>query len=441
MSLEALKINVKEEKKLAEKLIFLTNQAYQTKTPRERKILEDAINSTINQIGILNNSLPELIAGISLAKKLPAAGLKRKKAKKAELISVSYETPDKEKKFIAIKKADREKYAKELSISDYSIKQLKKKKVIPKKAKVEFRKPSFYTKISNKFFAGFVSKSIKKGGFKKIGLDLRRANLNVTLNSYVSMLFFSVFLSFVIAVILMAFFLFFSLSIEPPFLIPVKEDILLRLLKVIWIVPGLPILVFLSFYFYPSTERDSLSRKIEYELPFVTIQMSAIASSGVEPSNIFKIIAMGEEYPNIKKEAKKIMNEINLYGYDLVNALKNIARASPSKKFAELLNGFSTTITSGGSLTEFLNKRADTLLFEYKLVRERYTKTAETFMDIYISVVIAAPMMFMLLLILMSMGNIGLEISIKILTLLIVVVVALINVIFLIYLHLSQKKF
>jgi archaellum biogenesis protein FlaJ (TadC family) len=42
----------------------------------------------------------------------------------------------------------------------------------------------------------------------------------------------------------------------------------------------------------------------------------------------------------------------------LVNALKTASENCPSKKLAELYNGITTTITSGGDLSEFFDKRA-----------------------------------------------------------------------------------
>jgi len=248
-------------------------------------------------------------------------------------------------------------------------------------------------------------------------------------------------LSFFIAVILTVFFLFFSISFTFPFVHRTSVDILLRIPQVIWMIPLFPLLAFISLYFYPYAERNAVEGQIDYELPFATIQMAAIAGSDIEPSNIFGIIALSKEYPFIKKEAKKLMNQINLYGYDLVTSLKNVADSSPSKQWAELLNGIATTIKSGGDLGKFFNKRAESMLFEYRLKREKATKAAETFMDIYISVVIAAPMLMMLLLIMLSITNLGFNLTIPALTLIIVSAVSLINIVFLAFLHVNQKKF
>jgi flagellar protein FlaJ len=184
-------------------------------------------------------------------------------------------------------------------------------------------------------------------------------------------------------------------------------------------------------------ERKSLENKLDAELPFATIHMSSISSSLVEPSKIFSIIVATKEYPNLSKEFIKLLNDINIYGYDLVTALRNRSFNSPSKKLAELFSGLSTTITSGGHLPDFFEKRSQTLLFEYRLEREKQSKAAETFMDIYISVVIAAPMILMLLLMMMRISGLGLSLSTGMITIIMVLGVTLINILFLTFLHLK----
>ena len=191
-------------------------------------------------------------------------------------------------------------------------------------------------------------------------------------------------------------------------------------------------------YIYPSLERKSSEHKIDQELPFAAIHMAAISGSMIEPSRIFKILITTEEYGAIRKEFTKLINEINVYGYDLVSALRNSAYNSASKKLGELFNGVATTISSGGNLPNFFEKRAQSLLFDYRLEREKYTRTAETFMDIYITVVIAAPMIFMLLLMMIKISGLGIGISGQMITLLMILGVVGINILFLTFLHLKQ---
>ncbi|KKL09841.1 hypothetical protein LCGC14_2561810, partial [marine sediment metagenome] len=75
-----------------------------------------------------------------------------------------------------------------------------------------------------------------------------------------------------------------------------------------------------------------------------------------------------------------------------------------------------------------------------KLEREKNIRADETFMDIYISVVIAAPMILMLLLIIIQISGIGISLSISAITVLMVLAVTTINILFLTFLHIRQGK-
>ena len=169
--------------------------------------------------------------------------------------------------------------------------------------------------------------------------------------------------------------------------------------------------------------------------------MSAISGSGIEPSEIFKIIGFSKEYPYLRREIRKVLNQINLYGYDLLTALTNVSKSSPSAKLSELFSGLATTIGSGGGLQNYFEKRAESLLIDYRLEREKYTKVAETFMDIYISVVIAAPMILMLLLVMMSITGFQSGFTPQQITLLIIGVIAIINTLFLVFLEAKQPTY
>jgi len=434
--IQKLRTNVIEEKKILERISSLQNQRHDLEIRglnKEKENLDRTIKSLENQLKIVNNSIPKIVKEITLAKKIPKAPSKKKNKEEAEVI--------KEGKVFLIK-GDKERFLKELKISEDSLKQVKKeRRVVEQESIKEFKKASFYGKISNRLFLNISNRLIGRGIFDKLKLDLKKANFTVLLTTYISMMLLSVVLSIFLGLLIWIILIFFPISFETPFISMRAEGFLMAIIENFAFVIALPLLTFVSFYFYPSAEKKSIAKKIERELPFAAIHMSAIASSGVEPSEIFRIIALSKDYVQTGLEAKKIMNQINLYGYDLVNALQNISRATPSKRLSELLNGLGTTINTGGSLTDFLDKRSESLLFEYKIEREKYTRTAETFMDIYISVAIAAPMLMMLLLVMIVVTGLGLGMGINSLTLLIISIVIVINIVFLGFLHLKQPGF
>lgn len=307
-------------------------------------------------------------------------------------------------------------------------------KIIQKREK----KPSKYIDISNKFFFKQAKSLAKKEMFSSLDRDLIKANLQIIPQSYISMILFTTFLSLIAAFFVFLFFMFFNFGAKFPLITLANEGLGTRFVKVFWILFIIPIATFLLMYIYPSLERKNNETKINQELPFATIHMASISGSMINPSKIFSILATTQEYPAMEKEFVKLMNEINVLGYDLVTALRHSAFNSASDRLGELFNGLATTITSGGNLPIFFEKRAQSLLFEYRIEKEKYTKSAETFMDIYISVVIAAPMILMLLMMMMKISGLGISISTALITVIMVIGVSIINIVFLTFLHLQH---
>jgi len=443
MALENLKQNILIEKELVKEIIVFNSQLISLeklypyeKREDERRMLIKAMNSSFERLRIINDSIPAVLDGISPFKKLT-----EKEVEVKGLVKISYAPEDTtEKMSVTVSEKDKERFLTELALSRETLKRLKKGS---KEKKVEFvalKKASTFAKISNKLFLSFSTRLFDRGKLKKLNSYLRKANMPFLVTTYMSITLFSGVLALAAGIIIFILSLFFTLTLEVPFII-VYSPSWLEILRNFSIVILLPAATFISLYFYPYFEGKSVEGKINQELPFVTIHMSAVAGSGIEPTQIFKIITFGEEYVNTKKELKKIINQVNVYGYDLITALKNTARETSSRKLSELLNGIATTISGGGSLSEFLDKRAETLLFEYRLEREKNTKTAETFMDIYISIVIAAPMIMTLLLVLIVVSGISMGLSLSSLTVVIISIVALINILFLVFLHLSQPSY
>ncbi len=326
-----------------------------------------------------------------------------------------------------------------IGLEKETVKRLRKKIEESKKVEKIKKDSSEYSKFANKLFSKSSRDLLGKSTFEKLQMELIQANLNFTPVGYISIILLTTLISVGVAGFLFLFFLFFDFGATLPIITRATDPILERFIKVFWILFLLPVLTFLVMYIYPSLERKAAENKINSELPFATIHMAAISGSMVNPVKIFEIIILTKEYPALEKEFTKMINEINIYGYDLVSALKNTSKNSPSKRLSELLNGVATTINSGGDLVKFFDKRSETLLFDYKIQQQKGAKAAETFMDMYISLVIAAPMILMLLMMIMKISGLGVSMSIPMISLSIILGVVIINVVFLSFLQLKRS--
>lgn len=429
--IDEIKNNLATELSMVRELHAFVSRAA-TVSPNEQRILLEAARSISERVRLLNRSVGALLESLSAVQRLPGPDTPTG----VERINLHHSPIP-----IAIKSVDKEKYLRELSISESLLKKLKKHTEVAERVE-DYKRPNAYVQLANRLFLRLSTSWLERGSFKDLNLDLRKANLNILTSSYISTILLSVLLSFLVGLACTVFFLFFTPSLAPPFLLLIQEGYLIRFTKVVWFALLIPLATFSFLYLYPALERKSLARQIDSELPFVVIHMGSIAGSGVEPTQIFKIVGLSRDYKHTRGEIRKLLNQVNVYGYDLITALKNVARLTPSTRLAELFNGLATTVSSGGDLKTFFEKRAESLLLNYRLEREKFSKVAETFMDLYISVVIAAPMILLLLLIMISVSGVNIAgLQPQQMTVLILLVVAAVNVIFLWLITLKQPNY
>jgi flagellar protein FlaJ len=372
--------NINEEKRLLE---LIQGHNLQVK--------KDMTSKVLNQIGILNKVVMDIANGPETLGKL-------KKVKNLDDSGAVY-----------VSTSDKSRYLKQKKII-YSIleKDSGEKQVFG---------GNFYIRISTKLFKKPTQRIFPY--FKDLADDLKAANMPLITTTYISMMLFSTSLCFMLGILLS---LVFGLSY-------------------LWSILVLPLMCFFLFYTYPSAKSSEIDKRINYELPFATIHMGAIAGSNIGPVKLFEIIGSSEEYPNVGFELKKVLNQVVVFGYNVSNSLKNVASRTRNTKLAELLGGIATNINSGGELKSYLEKKSESFLVDYKLERKQYIDLATTFLDIYISVLIAAPLILILLLVIMNLIGTGFSgLGINSLVFIGVILIAIMNIIFIVVLNLKQPE-
>ncbi|MCR4323699.1 MAG: type II secretion system F family protein [Nanoarchaeota archaeon] len=413
---EDLKKNLEQERRILVDLRSI--QASIEYSLSDEQFYSSAIDSLLKQLKLLNKAIPELLKEGSPINKF--SDNNSQKEEKSKIIKLSYVSPStKEKRYVTINEADKKEFLEKLKLSEGMIKGIKNAKKEESVASIQ--KPLFYAQISNKYFRRLSEKLVPQIG--SMATDLKKANIRFLAPTYISMIIMSMFLAIIASALI-----FFALMIINP-----------NNWIYFWVIVLLPSVTAMIFYTYPASEAKSVDKQINQEIPFATIHMAAIASSDIEPTKIFRIIAMSKEYIAIGKEARKIISQVEVYGYDLVTSLKNVASRTSNKQLSELLSGLATNISTGGSLKSYLEKKAENFLLDYKLERQNYSNLAETFMDVYISILIAAPLVLMMMFIVMNVAGLGLGgISITALLFISIAAVVVINIIFLIVLNFKQ---
>jgi len=428
---EDLKKNLEQEKRIIMDMHSIET-SFKTDKANE-KFYISSLQSLVQQLRLLNKAVPSLLKEGSPLKKFMEGDKDKKRVEKSKkiikkeekpnVVKMSYVSPStKEKKFITIDAKDKKKFLEKLRLSENGLAGLKKverKKV----GAVTVRKPSIFARYANKYFLRYSEKLAPR--FINLERNLKKSNMRFMLRTYISMALFSSVIAFFVGFLIYGLLLAVSLNYFIHVWIP-------------FVVVGA---VMFGFYTYPMSEASSVQKRIAQELPFVTIHMAAIAGSNIEPTKIFRIIASSKEYPTIGAEVRKVVSQIEIYGYDLVTSLKNVAGRTSNKELSELFSGLATNIMGGGELKTYLEKKAENFLLDYKLERQKYADLAGTFMDVYISILIAAPLVLMMMFIVMNVAGLGLGgMSITFLLFLSIGGIAVANIVFLIVLNIKQPK-
>lgn len=153
---------------------------------------------------------------------------------------------------------------------------------------------------------------------------------------------------------------------------------------------------------------------IKNALPLAIIGMSSVAESGAPPVAIFSTKTIKDKSQYLDKEFSKIIYYVNHLGISLLEAIEITARKTPSYELKKFLLDLKSNIEAGGSLPEFMKKKAEHARFEYNLLLNNQNQKAETFGDIYSAIVVAGPLFLFSGIMLLGMvggGIAGLSIS------------------------------
>lgn len=268
--------------------------------------------------------------------------------------------------------------------------------------------------------------------FRRLYNNMRLANIKILSNTYVNMMVFSTIVTTLA-----------SLVILPTLFYLQGQTLAMALLQAVMLAIAFGAITFLAFYTYPIIKIKERRRSIKTNLPFALNHMAAVASSGVPPNVLFKLISSSKEYGEICIEAEKINQFVTIFGYDLLSAMKTVAETTPSKEFKDFLDGMISTIESGGNLQQFLSENSKAALLSYELDRQKYTETIATYSDIYTGLLIAAPLFFVAALSLISIlgggiGGVSVDVIITVGT---YIALPLLNIIFLVFLEVTQPEF
>jgi flagellar protein FlaJ len=155
------------------------------------------------------------------------------------------------------------------------------------------------------------------------------------------------------------------------------------------VLDGITVLV--TMFAYPLIVNNRISKKrseIDKELPFTMSELSILASTGLSPVQIIRKIAQRKDSIYMSGEFKKIVYKLDVEGKDIISAISETAKETPSKYLREMLWDFSNMIHEGGDMDTYLRNKADASLKLKRDIQKEFIESLGTLMEIYTSLVL-----------------------------------------------------
>lgn len=233
--------------------------------------------------------------------------------------------------------------------------------------------------------------------FTDLGPTMQKGALKISLQSYVSMLILLSGTSTIVSFIIVAIIVLVAGAVWWLALVYAFGSAIL-----------LGAMVFGILYFLPSLLASSRRKRMDNELPYVASHMSILATAGIPPTRMFKLLEDSKTTPEVASDSNEIVRDVEVLGQDIMTALELERDRSPSSVFAEVLEGMVATIRSGGNLRNYLQDASRTIMDLRRIAAKQLIESLGVFAETYISLMIVFPLLVIVMFSVMALIGSGL---------------------------------
>ncbi len=150
-------------------------------------------------------------------------------------------------------------------------------------------------------------------------------------------------------------------------------------------------LIFAALYLQPVLVARGRKARIDIDLPYALTYMQALSTT-LTLYNVFRsVYEQHDLYGEISKEFGMIVRDVELFGDDLVSAMKNLGRSTPSDNLKKLMDDMILMFESGGDIPGYFASRSAHYREMAKAELEMGLKTMEIMAEVYVAAFVAAP--------------------------------------------------
>ncbi|MCI4335854.1 MAG: type II secretion system F family protein [Thermoplasmata archaeon] len=148
-----------------------------------------------------------------------------------------------------------------------------------------------------------------------------------------------------------------------------------------------------TFQFMVGSRITNRKGHLEQELPFTLSELSVLASTGMAPIELVRHMARRTHDPAMTGEFRRVIYKTDIQGKDLITALAETAKESPSLVLRETFWDLANMIHQGGNLDEYLRAKSEDVLKLKRASQLEFIERLQAYLDMYVSLVLVGVLM------------------------------------------------
>ncbi|QLC33666.1 type II secretion system F family protein [Halarchaeum sp. CBA1220] len=160
---------------------------------------------------------------------------------------------------------------------------------------------------------------------------------------------------------------------------------------------------FAGRYYYPAMVVSTRRANVEFVLPHAIVYMYALSYGGMNLVEVVEKVADAEDaYGEVANEFESVRRDVDLFGNDLLTALRNTRNLTPSASLERFLDDLVSVLDAGGDVTAFFEEQSDEYLRNAKEEQEDFLETLSIYSEIFITAFVATPLFLIVILMVIS---------------------------------------
>lgn len=233
-----------------------------------------------------------------------------------------------------------------------------------------------------------------------LGRDLQSAHLPVTAEQYLRTTRINLAAS---AAIFLVFFVLVSLTSYDFGLFAFIPPALFWIFLFMGMVPGM----YLFQVYYPVIIARGRKTRIDLELSYAVSYMQALSTTMSPFEVIRRIYEEKAMFGEVSCEFGQIVRDVELFGDDLITAMRNLQQTTPSPLMRDFLNDLGIVFESGGDITAYLSSKTDYFHEQARRELDVVLKTIEIMAEVYVSAFVAGPIALIIMIVAQGMTSKG----------------------------------